>query len=76
MVRLWCDLFDEIALSELDRYLIITSNGVARYALLAASESRRHRFPLKLATGAFGEIEIAAPGLYKVTRWNVRPEIT
>ncbi|MCP1468352.1 putative phosphoglycerate mutase [Sphingobium sp. OAS761] len=48
--------------------LLFTSNGAARYALMALE-----RPPAKLRTGAFGELTIA-DGNARVERWDVRPE--
>ncbi|MET0250000.1 MAG: histidine phosphatase family protein [Sphingobium sp.] len=49
--------------------ILITSNGAARFALLALGESGAS---LKLRTGAFGEIAVEA-GRARLVRWNVRP---
>lgn len=46
--------------------LLVTSNGAARYALLAIGEP-----PARLRTGAYGEIAVA--GSPRLVRWDVRP---
>ncbi len=50
-------------------HLIVTSNGIARFALKAAGADGRD---LKLKTGAYGVIELA-DGAASVSDWNVRP---
>lgn len=50
--------------------LLVTSNGAARFALLAAN------LPLgamKLRTGAFGELAVDDTGGVSLRRWDVRP---
>lgn len=51
--------------------LLVTSNGAARFALLAADLSAGS---LKLRTGAFGELEVAANGAVRLLRWDQRPD--
>lgn len=50
--------------------LLVTSNGAARFALLAAGVSAPQ---LKLRTGAFGELVIDQDGRVALARWDVRP---
>ncbi|WP_340266180.1 histidine phosphatase family protein [Sphingobium mellinum] len=50
--------------------LLVTSNGAARFALLAM---RLSPASLKLRTGAFGEIAIDGQGRPTVARWDARP---
>ena len=50
--------------------LLVTSNGAARFALLAVGLQTG---PLKLRTGAFGELAIDASGRIEVRRWDERP---
>lgn len=56
--------------------LLVTSNGAARFALLAsddlAIQVREHHTDLKLRTGAWGEILQSPDGL-QVVAWNKRP---
>jgi len=49
--------------------LLVTSNGAARFALLALGAPAGS---LKLRTGAFGEIALEE-GATRLVRWNVRP---
>lgn len=49
--------------------ILVTSNGAARFALLALGETAGS---LKLRTGAFGEIMVEA-GRARLLRWDVRP---
>jgi probable phosphoglycerate mutase len=50
-------------------HLIVTSNGIARFALQAAGAPRPDA---KLATGAYGIVEVGAEG-ETVRGWNIRP---
>lgn len=56
--------------------LLVTSNGAARFALLASEELtlqvREHQPDMKLRTGAWGVIEQSTDGL-RITSWNERP---
>ncbi len=63
----WQELFSELAEQSGD-HLIVTSNGVARFALAAANA---HRRDAKLATAAYGVIELSPDPT--VIEWNVRP---
>lgn len=51
--------------------LLVTSNGAARFALLATGLAP---VSLKLATGAYGEIVVTA-GAASLAAWNVRPPV-
>ncbi len=51
-------------------HLVVTSNGIARFALKAAGAADHE---LKLKTGAYGVIELA-DGAVSVAQWNVRPD--
>lgn len=50
--------------------LLVTSNGAARFALLAAGLPLG---TLKLRTGAFGELAVDADGKVILVRWDERP---
>lgn len=50
--------------------LLVTSNGAARFALLAAGVAVE---ALKLRTGAFGELAVGADGAMTLVRWDERP---
>ena len=64
----WQEVFAELR-GETGAHLIVTSNGIARFALAAASTERDDA---KLATGAYGLIELAGEDV-AVREWNVRP---
>jgi len=54
------------------RTLIVTSNGIARFALIAfnlVSEAGS----LKLKTGAYGVLQRTEPDRIELTGWNIRP---
>lgn len=51
-------------------HLIVTSNGIARFALSAIGAEG---FDGKLKTGAWGVIEIVPGGAPRVAAWNLRP---
>ncbi|AEG50207.1 Phosphoglycerate mutase [Sphingobium chlorophenolicum L-1] len=50
--------------------LLVTSNGAARFALLALGLPLQN---LKLRTGAFGELTIDETGATQLIRWDERP---
>lgn len=50
--------------------LLVTSNGAARFALLAAGLPLAS---LKLRTGAFGELAVDAGGRVTLAQWDARP---
>lgn len=53
--------------------LVVTSNGIARFALHIAESEGDTAHPLKLSTGAFGRIDVAPGGQAVVKSWNIRP---
>ncbi len=65
----WQELFSDLAEEEGD-HLIVTSNGIARFALAAASA---HRPDAKLPTGGYGVIELTPEPV--VLHWNLRPPV-
>lgn len=67
LVGNWQELFRELG-AEAGAHLIVTSNGIARFALQAAGDRRAG----KLRTGAYGVIEIDG-GNAVVSEWDVRP---
>jgi len=67
----WQELFSDLKAEE-GAHLIVTSNGIARFALAAAQDSRADA---KLATGAYGLIELDPSGDATVTSWNLRPPV-
>ena len=52
--------------------LLVTSNGAARFALLAAGALLQGR-TLKLRTGAYGEIVQRGPDAFAIASWDQRP---
>jgi len=65
----WQELFSDLAEEEGD-HLIVTSNGIARFALAAANA---HRPDAKLPTGGYGVIELTPEPV--VLHWNLRPPV-
>ncbi len=65
----WQELFSDLS-EERGDHLIVTSNGIARFALAAAGEARHDA---KLATGAYGVIELGVENAATVVSWNQRP---
>ena len=65
----WQELFSELS-EEQGNHLIVTSNGIARFALAAANA---HRPDAKLPTGGYGIIEVAPT--VAVVAWNLRPPV-
>jgi len=53
--------------------LVLTSNGIARFALQLASNVGETSHQLKLKTGAYGIVEIGHEGMVSVRAWNERP---
>lgn len=73
LVAAWAALFARASkLGSEDDVLIVTSNGVARFALDAVLVSP-HGMARKLKTGAWGEVEVMEDGEAIITRWNERP---
>ncbi|MDP3737641.1 MAG: histidine phosphatase family protein [Hyphomonadaceae bacterium] len=64
----WQELFADLR-GEAGNHLVVTSNGIARFALAAAGETRSDA---KLATGAYGVVEIDDDAA-RVLEWNRRP---
>ncbi len=53
--------------------LVVTSNGIARFALRLAMGTNHGDYTLKLSTGAYGIIQVGGDGAMTVLDWNVRP---
>ncbi|MEM1397780.1 MAG: histidine phosphatase family protein [Pseudomonadota bacterium] len=64
----WAQLFQSLKQEKSD-VLIVTSNGVARFAIDAIGASWPDKFP-KLKTAHFGIVSIDASGDYSVLGWN------
>lgn len=70
----WRELFNALARNpDAGPVLVVTSNGIARFALRAAA-SLPPGLALKLKTGAYGVIAITRDGHASVEDWNIRPE--
>lgn len=72
----WQELFADPVGANTGPTLVVTSNGAARFALLAApylAASRDSMTSLKLPTGGFGVIQRNSAGKLEVTAWGQRP---
>jgi probable phosphoglycerate mutase len=67
----WQELFSDLCKEE-GNHLIVTSNGIARFALSAAGAVRPDA---KLATGAYGIVDLGPDGAARVSEWNLRPGV-
>ena len=67
----WQELFSDLAREE-GNHLVVTSNGIARFALAAAGAMRADA---KLATAAYGVIALGPNGVAGVLSWNLRPGV-
>lgn len=75
IIRSWIDFAATMRTQHPDKtILVVTSNGTARFAphILPDAEAFRTRFPLKLATGAFGVLQTDGDQ-WKAVCWNERP---
>jgi probable phosphoglycerate mutase len=70
----WQELFSDLKTEE-GVHLIVTSNGIARFALAAVGAEGPGRAPPKLATGAYGAIDLDPGGAATVMSWNLRPPV-
>ena len=69
----WFALLEELAHApDHNPVLIVTSNGIARFALEAVTEGRDASTPLKLKTGAFGRLRLTANKV-ELINWNSHP---
>ncbi len=69
----WRALFSDIASNDVEGpILIVTSNGIARFALDAMTEFAMKPDSIKLKTGAYGQVKITNQTI-KLLSWNVRP---
>ena len=74
ITQAWANFFTEIAAlpsSDERPALVVTSNGIARFALRAA-KLNRDDFTLKLKTAAYGVVNVQKDGTATVTDWNIR----
>ncbi|MTI19173.1 histidine phosphatase family protein [Rhodobacteraceae bacterium RKSG542] len=73
VVARWQEFFAKAAKKyEGETILLVTSNGIARFALQALSAGAGDT-DLKLKTGAYGVFEIDAVGGVRLESWNIRP---
>jgi probable phosphoglycerate mutase len=68
-IAAWNALFSEL-MADAPPTLLVTSNGAARFALVAGGLTPP---TLKLATGSYGIIRREHDGALSVTAWGVRP---
>ncbi|WP_084398689.1 histidine phosphatase family protein [Henriciella aquimarina] len=74
LMRAWQDLFTYLARrGNQDPALVVTSNGIARFALLAGGAPFEEAHDLKLKTGAYGVLEVLPGRTPHIAAWNVRP---
>jgi broad specificity phosphatase PhoE len=69
LVGNWQELFSDLK-DEIGAHLVVTSNGIARFAQQAIGLARADG---KLATGAYGILELSPDGAAGLTAWNVKP---
>ncbi len=68
----WTDFFAQVHSEHSGRtVLVVTSNGIARFALQAIDPKASH--VLKLKTGAYGDVSIDENGRPGIMEWNIRP---
>lgn len=68
----WKAFFTSVAVQWRDKdVLVVTSNGIARFALAACGAPAN--VPLKLRTGAYGEIALGEEGGATLVAWDIRP---
>lgn len=77
ILRKWHDFASHIpAHDDNETILVVTSNGMARFALHLTGdfEEARARWGLKLAPGALGILRHAGP-VWRIESWNVKPPL-
>ena len=74
LVEAWSKLFEDLKQLQIDPrpVLIVTSNGIARFALPALGKTAVQVESIKLKTGAYGHIRLSEDGADLVA-WNIRP---
>ena len=69
----WRDLFEQLSGADLSRpVLIVTSNGIARFALDAVTAFAVQPDSIKLKTGAYGQLGVESD-VVRLVSWNIRP---
>ncbi len=72
----WSDFADRIVRENHgETIMVVTSNGIARFALGLAGDfdTLRNEFGLKLATGALGILDHAPGTGWAIRNWNIHP---
>ncbi len=69
----WRDFLTGLGQTATGPALVVTSNGIARFALQLAMAGNHGDYTLKLSTGAYGIIQVGQDGAMAVADWNVRP---
>lgn len=75
LIASWRALFEHVVREPVDT-LLVTSNGAARFALLAdaaLAQQASKLGTLKLPTGGFGVIEMGEGGDLRLASWGLRP---
>ena len=77
IIQHWENLFKMLAESDTGGkpVLIVTSNGIARFALAAADTSTTKQGEIKLKTGAFGRFSLKPGSRARVEKWNIQPQL-
>lgn len=76
VIENWRQFADQIcAHDDNETVLVVTSNGIARFAphITNDFDSFRAHHPLKLSTGAVGILKHDVENGWRVTEWNVKP---
>ena len=75
IIQDWQDLAKETVTQPHQTTLLVTSNGIARFAPHITGDFKEfaEKHPLKLATGALGVLE-HKDGQWHVREWNTRPK--
>lgn len=76
VIENWRQFADQIcAHDDNETVLVVTSNGIARFAphITGDFEAFRAQYPLKLSTGAVGILKHHFDSGWRVDAWNVKP---
>lgn len=70
----WGALVDRLQTEKPDRpVLLVTSNGIARFALRVVTTDLSRAGSIKLKTGAFGQLSLSGQEV-RLLSWNLRPQ--
>lgn len=74
LIQVWKDFADDALSRPAATILVVTSNGIARFAPYITDDfdGFARQYPLKLATGAFGSFEYHN-NQWVPSNWNIRP---